>query len=103
MKNGHKIRIPKSVTQHIEEEYRKSAEFRKAYDEEVARLRIAYQIEKLRKSRGLTQSELARKLKTTQQTISRLEDMKNLRFSVRMLARIATALKSRLCVHFVPV
>ena len=103
MKNGYKTRIPKSVAQHIEEEYRKSAEFRKTYDEEVAKLRIDYQIEKLRKKRGLTQSGLARKLKTTQQTISRLEDTNNLQFSVRTLARIATVLKSRLCIHFVPV
>jgi DNA-binding transcriptional regulator YiaG len=103
MRNGHKIRVPKSVTQHIEEEYRKSPEFRKAYDEEVAKLRIAHQIEKLRKKRGLTQSELARKLKTTQQTVSRFEDTQNLQFSVRTLTRIAAALRSRLCIHFVPV
>lgn len=103
MKNKHKTIIPKSITQHIEEEYRKSLEFRKSYDEEVARLRIAYQIGKLRKKRGLTQSELARRLKTTQQTISRLEDTQNLQFSVRTLARIAAALRSRLCIHFVPV
>jgi ribosome-binding protein aMBF1 (putative translation factor) len=103
MKKAHKVSIPKSVSQHIEEEYTKSAEFRKIYDEEVARLRIAYQIEKLRQKRGLTQSELARKLKTTQQTISRLEDTKNLRFSVRTLTRIAAALESRLCVYFGPV
>jgi hypothetical protein len=29
---------PKTVSQHIEEESSKSSEFRKAYDEEVARL-----------------------------------------------------------------
>ncbi len=103
MKNTYKTITPKSVAQHIEEEYRKSPDFRKAYDEEVARLRISHQIEKLRKKRGLTQSELARKLKTRQQTVSRLEDANNLRFSIRTLTRIATALKSRLCVHFVPV
>jgi DNA-binding XRE family transcriptional regulator len=103
MKKEYKTITPKSVSQHIEEEYRKSAEFRKAYDEEVARLRIAYQIAKLRKRRGLSQSDLARKTKTTQQTISRLEDKENVQVSVRTLTRIATALHSRLCIHFVPV
>jgi len=33
-----KIIIPKTVSQHIEEELRKGPEFRKAYDEESARL-----------------------------------------------------------------
>lgn len=103
MKKEYKTITPKSVSQHTEEEYRKSAEFRKAYDEEVARLRIAYQIAKLRKRRGLSQSDLARKTKTTQQTISRLEDKENMQVSVRTLTRIATALNSRLCIHFVPV
>jgi len=103
MKNKQKVRYLRTVSQHIEQEYKKSAEFRKAYDEEVARLRISYQIGKLRKKRGLSQSELARKLNTTQQTISRLEDTRNLQFSVSTLAKIASALKSRLCIHFVPV
>ncbi len=103
MKKEHKTIIPKSVAQHIEEQYKKSSEFRKTYDEEVARLRISFHIEKLRKMRGLSQSELARKVNTTQQTISRLEDKENIQVSVRTLARVATALRSRLCIHFVPV
>jgi len=37
-----KIIVPKSVSQHVEEESWKTSEFRKAYDEEVARLQIGY-------------------------------------------------------------
>ena len=37
-----KIVVPKTVSQHIEEEFRKNPEFRKAYDEEVARLQIGH-------------------------------------------------------------
>jgi hypothetical protein len=37
-----KIIVPKSVSQHVEEESWKTPEFRKAYDEEVTRLQIGY-------------------------------------------------------------
>ena len=57
-----KIIVPKTVSQHIEEEFRKNPEFRKAYDEEVARLQIGYKIAQLRQMRHLSQAELAKSL-----------------------------------------
>jgi hypothetical protein len=39
-----KIIVPKTISQHIEEELRKNPEFRKAYKEEVAKLRKRYKI-----------------------------------------------------------
>jgi DNA-binding XRE family transcriptional regulator len=97
-----KIITPESVSQHIEGQYKKSREFRKAYDEEVLMLKIAYKIAQLRKQRHVTQSELAKKIGTTQQTISRLEDSENAKVTVHTLARLAIALKAKLSIDLVP-
>ena len=94
--------VPKTVSQHIEEEFRKSPQFRRAYDEEVARLQIGYKISRLRQMRHLSQAELARKVKTTQQTISRLEDLRNGAVNLKTLARIAAVLRARLSIDFIP-
>ena len=78
-----KIMIPRTISQHIEEEFRNNPEFRKAYDEEVTRLQIGYKITQLRQMRHLSQAELARKVNTTQQNISRLEDLRNARINIK--------------------
>jgi len=93
---------PESVSEHIEEEYKKSKDFRKAYDEEVIMLSIAYKIAQLRKLRHITQGELAKKIGTTQQTISRLEDSKNTQVTLHTLARVALALKAKLMIELTP-
>lgn len=97
-----KVITPKTVSQHIEEEFRKSPAFRKAYDEELARLQIGYKIAQLRQLRHLSQAELAKRVHTTQQTISRLEDLRNSRINIKTLIRLAAALKARLSIDFVP-
>lgn len=102
MKKDRKTIIPKTVSQHIEEEFRKNPEFRKAYDEEIARLHIGYKIARLRQLRHLSQAELAKRVATTQQTISRLEDLNNSRLNIKTLAKIAAALKAKLSIDFIP-
>ena len=97
-----KVIIPESVSQHIEELYKKSPEFRKAYDEEVMMLKIAYKIAQLRKERHITQFELARRIGTTQQTVSRLEDSTNTRITVSTLTRLASALHAKLNIDLIP-
>ena len=94
--------IPESVSKHIEEEYKKSRDFRKAYDEEVVLLKVAYKISQLRKQRNITQGDLAKMIGTTQQTISRLEDSKNTQITLHTLTRVAMALKARLSIELVP-
>ena len=94
--------MPESISQHIEEEYRKSPEFRKAYDEEILKLKIAYKVSQLRKARHLSQGKLAEKIGTTQQTISRLEDSKNTQINLHTLTRLAMALRAKLNIDFVP-
>lgn len=94
--------IPESVGQHIEELYRKSPEFRKAYDEEVALLKLAYKIAQLRKLRHMTQRQLAKQAGMTQQNVSRLEDSQNTQLTIHTLVRLAKALHARLNVDLVP-
>ena len=104
MKRGRKRKmiVPESISQHIEEEFKRDREFRKHYDEEAARLQIGFRIEKLRKLRKLTQAQLAKMIHTTQQTISRLEDKKDARVNITTLSRIAGALRARLEIKFIP-
>jgi len=64
---------------------------------------IALQLAALRKKAGLSQKELARKLKTSQQQISRLESPAYEGHSLSMLRRVAHALKAELKVVFEPV
>lgn len=102
MRKDKKIITPESVSQDIEEQYKKSSEFRKYYDEEVLLLKLAYKIARLRKQRHITQRELAKRMGTTQQTVSRLEDSKNSRLTVHTLTRIAQALNARVSIDIVP-
>lgn len=94
--------IPESVKQHVEEEYKRSPEFRKAFDEEVLRLKIAYKVTQLRKARRITQRELAKRIGTSQQNISRLEDSRNTQITLHTLVRLARALKARLSIDILP-
>ena len=63
---------------------------------------VALQLAALREQAGLSQAELARKLKTTQQQISRLESPGYEGHSLRMLRRVAKALRARVRVVLEP-
>jgi DNA-binding XRE family transcriptional regulator len=63
---------------------------------------IARQIRGLRTKAGLTQKELAKLIGTTASVICRLEAADYEGHSMAMLRRIATALKKRVEVRFVP-
>jgi len=76
-------------------------EFRKAFDEEEVCVSLAIQIAKIRQKKNLTQQELAKRLHTTQQTISRLENIDNRSYSLRTLIELAHVLEKRLKVELV--
>lgn len=97
-----KIIVPKSIGQYAEEEFKKRKEFRKAYGQETANLQIGYRIAQLRKMRHLSQSQLARKIHSSQQTISRLEGLRNISININTLVKVASALRARLDVGFIP-
>lgn len=64
---------------------------------------VALQITVLRKRAGLSQKELARTLRTTQQQISRLESPDYEGHSLSMLRRVARALHAEMHVTLEPV
>ena len=63
---------------------------------------VALQIAALREQAGLTQKELARRLKTSQQHVSRLESPGYEGHSLGTLRRVAKALKANLRVVLEP-
>ena len=77
----------------------KDPEFRKYYEEYGKQLEIAYQILQLRKKKGLSQSELARKIGTKQTNIARLESGQQ-NFTVETLQKIARAFNRNLKIEF---
>lgn len=63
---------------------------------------VALQLAALRQQAGLSQRELARRLRTSQQHISRLESPSYEGHSLANLRRVASALKARVRVVFEP-
>ena len=78
----------------------RDTEFRRLYEDAGIELKVAFEIAKARVAAKITQGELARRVKTKQQTISRIEQgAQNL--TLVTLDRIARALKVRLEVRIV--
>ena len=84
---------------YLEEEL-KDPEFREAFDEEEVYASLAIQIAKIRRNNKLTQKELAKRLHTTQQTISRLENIRNKSYSLQTLIKLAHILDKRVSIKF---
>ena len=79
----------------------RNPEFKKAFDEEDVYASVAIQAAKIRQKQGITQQGLAKRLHTTQQTVSRLEDIRNRSYSLKTLIKLAIALDKKLRVEFV--
>ncbi len=79
----------------------KNKTFKKAFDDEEVYSALAIQIAKLREENGYSQQELARVLRTTQQTVSRLEGRHNKSLSLNTLIKLAQALHRKLKIQFV--
>lgn len=79
----------------------KNKKFRKAFEAEEVYVKLAIQIALLREKQGWNQRDLARKLHTTQQTISRIENPENGSLSVGTLIKLAEAFRKRLKIGFV--
>lgn len=73
---------------------------KRAFEEEMAKREIGTTIYQLRESAGLSQSELARRVGTTQSVISRLEDADYAGHSLAMLNRIAEAMECQVEIRF---
>ena len=79
----------------------KDPAFREAYEEEGLFMELAIQVAHLRQQQKLTQRQLAKRLRTSQQTVSRLESPKNGSLSLRTLVKLARALGKEVKVRFV--
>ena len=70
--------------------------------DEAIKLQLAYKIMQLRKNRHLSQIQLAKKMNTTQQTISRLENPQNTEITLSTLSKVAVALRAHLSIDLIP-
>ena len=68
----------------------KNPQFRKAYEEEYAKVKFAYQMMQLRKKQRISQAQLAKKLGTTQSVVARMETGQQ-NFTLDTLQKIASA------------
>jgi transcriptional regulator with XRE-family HTH domain len=87
---------------HYLEEQLKGPEFAARYERAGEAWDVALQIAALRKQAGLSQKDLAKLLKISQQQISRLESPAYEGHSLSALRRVAKALHARVRVVFEP-
>lgn len=86
------------LDRHIER-HSGNKEFTIYFDKAEAKRKIAQEIAQLRKSRNITQAQLAKKINTSQQVISRLESPNDKRMpSLEFLDRIAKVFNRRLVI-----
>lgn len=81
----------------------KSKSFRKHYEQCKLAVEIGHAITALRAQRRMSQSELAERMGTKQQTISRLESGEYEGYTLKTLMKLADATKTELVVQFKPV
>jgi ribosome-binding protein aMBF1 (putative translation factor) len=75
----------------VEQRARKSGNYRKAFSQTLQQVDLALLVREMREDAGFTQTQLARKVGTTQSVIARLEDAEYTGHSLTMLERIAAA------------
>ena len=77
--------------------------FRKHFRQARLAVEVAHQIVLLREKLGITEGELARRMGTKQQTISRLESGDYEGFTLKTLLKIAEATKTQIVVTLRPI
>lgn len=85
----------------LHKRWMKEPKYRKAYEALDQEFALAAAVIDVRNRAGLTQAELARKMRTTQPVVARLESGQ-VRPSMRTLERLAEATGSRLLIRFEP-
>ncbi len=79
----------------------KDSNFKRRYEEEGEKLELALKVHALRKGMGWTQTELAKRMKTTQQAISRLERGIVSNCRLQTLMKLASATGTFLKLEFI--
>ncbi len=85
----------------LHKKWMKDPEYRREYDALEDEFALILEVAKARQRAGLSQTELAKRMKTTQSTIARLESGRGLP-STRTLSRYAKATGHRLKISFEP-
>jgi len=85
----------------LHKKWMKDPEYRREYDALEEEFALILEVAKARQRAGLSQAELAKRMKTTQSTIARLESGRGLP-STRTLSRYAKATGHRLKISFEP-
>lgn len=80
----------------------KDRQYRHAYTKALLNTRVAAQLKALREDRSLSQADLAKKLRTTQSAISRMENVNYSAWSLKTLRKLARVFDVGLQVQFVP-
>jgi ribosome-binding protein aMBF1 (putative translation factor) len=83
----------------VEQRGRKSATCRKTFERTLHQIDLALLVREMREGADLTQAELAKKVRTSQSVIARLEDAEYAGHLLTMLERIATACGVALKLH----
>lgn len=78
----------------------KSPSFRRHFERESYRLKVALLIAELRKRKHVTQVELAKAIDTNQSAVARIESGKE-NVTIDTLARVADALDKKLRIQFI--
>lgn len=86
----------------LEKKWMKDPAFVKAYDDLEEEFSVIFAVMEARAKAGLSQAQLARKMKTTQSAIARLESGKA-HPSTRTLWKLAAATGTKLKISFEPI
>jgi len=83
----------------VEQRARKSVTYRKTFGRTLHQVDLALLVREMREGAEFTQTELARKVGTTQSVIARLEDAEYTGHSLTMLERVAAVCGVALKLH----
>ena len=97
------IKKGKDAVALLKDSVKDDPEFERYYQEARINTMVAQMIYDARKESGLTQTELAKLVGTTQSVISQLEDADYEGHSLTMLQRIASALQKQIDIRLVPI
>jgi ribosome-binding protein aMBF1 (putative translation factor) len=83
----------------VEQRGRKSTSYRKTFARTLQQIDLAMLVREMREDAGFTQTQLAKKVGSTQSVIARLENAEYTGHSLTMLERIATVCGIALKLH----
>lgn len=93
-----KIRLQK-IDKHLNEQL-KNKEFRKNFELERVKVALAQKLAEIRQEEGMNQTELAKKMKVSQQFISQIETGTEQNLTIETLLKIAKSLGRGIKISF---